>query len=78
MLITPGRQLSKTLFIIDESPETVFSIAICRQSGDRWQSKNCFLAIEKLFLNRYKQCFRLPFVASRATDGNQKTVSSDF
>ena len=39
--ITPGRRKSKTLFTIDElrskSLETVFSIAICRQSGDKGQ-----------------------------------------
>ena len=44
---TPGRRQSKTLLTIDErgskSPETVFSIAICRQSGDKWQSKTLFL-----------------------------------
>ena len=25
--------------------ETVFTIAICRQCGDKWQSKNLFLMI---------------------------------
>ena len=30
----------------DQKPlETVFSIAICRQSGDKWQSKTLFLMI---------------------------------
>ena len=28
-----------------KSLETVFSIAICRQSGDKWKSKILFLAI---------------------------------
>ena len=28
-----------------KSIETVFSIAICRQSGDKWQSKTLFLTI---------------------------------
>ena len=28
-----------------KSMETVFSIAICRQSGDKWQSKTPFLVI---------------------------------
>ena len=28
-----------------KSLETVFLIAICRQSGDKWQSKTMFLAI---------------------------------
>ena len=36
-------------FYIDErrskTLETVFSIAICRQSGDKWQSKSVFLTI---------------------------------
>ena len=46
---TPDRWLSKTLIlssIVDQkSSETEFSIAICRQSGDKWQSKTLFLAI---------------------------------
>ena len=37
---TPDRRQSNTLFTFDErgskSLETVFSIAICRQSGDEW------------------------------------------
>ena len=42
--------LNKILFtLIDErgsnSLETVFSIAICRQLGDKWQSKTLFLTI---------------------------------
>ena len=40
---TPGRRLSKTLLTIEERgsklDRTVFSIAICHQSGDKWQSK---------------------------------------
>ena len=43
---TPGRRLSKTLFILKQSKngdqnsiEMVFSIAICHTSGDKWQSK---------------------------------------
>ena len=44
---TSCRRQSKTLFTIDERSskplEAVFSIAICRQSGDKWQSKTMFL-----------------------------------
>ena len=48
---TPERRQSKTLVhvAIDEhgskSLEIVFSIAICRLSGDKWQSKILFLTI---------------------------------
>ena len=46
---TPSRRQSKTLSTIEErgskSIETVFSIAICRQCGDKWQSKTLFLTI---------------------------------
>ena len=28
-----------------KSQETVFSVAICRQSGDKWQSETMFLTI---------------------------------
>ena len=49
MLITPGRQQSKAPILsrnIDhKSIETVFSIAICRPTGDKWQSKTLFLSI---------------------------------
>ena len=48
-MITPDRRQSKTLSTIVEhgskSLETVFSIAICRQYGDKWQSKTLFLLI---------------------------------
>ena len=46
---TPERRQSKTLLTIDErgskTLETVFSIAICRQSGDKLQSKTMFVKI---------------------------------
>ena len=46
---TPDRWQSNTLILwtnVDQkSLETVFSIAICRQSGDKWQSKTLFLVI---------------------------------
>ena len=49
MYITLGRRQSKTLLTIDEadqkSIETVFSIVICRRSGDKWKSRTLFLAI---------------------------------
>ena len=48
-LISQDTRQSKTLLTIDEhgskSLETVFLIAICRQSGDKWQSKTLFLTI---------------------------------
>ena len=46
---TPGRQQSKTPILsksVDKkSIEIVFSIAICRQWGDKWQLKTLFLSI---------------------------------
>ena len=43
------RRQSKTLLkstnAEQKSTETVFSIAICRQSGDKWQSKTLLLTI---------------------------------
>ena len=46
---TPGRWQSKTPILsrnLDQkSIETVFSIAICRHTGDKWQSKTLFLSI---------------------------------
>ena len=48
-LYTPGRQQSKTLILsmnVDKkSLETEFLIAICRLTGDKWQSKTLFLMI---------------------------------
>ena len=47
--ITPGRRQSKTPIIsrnVDQkSIETMFSIAICRPTGDKWQLKTLFLSI---------------------------------
>ena len=41
-----NRKRSKQSTNADQkSLETVFSIAICRQSGDKWQSKTLFLTI---------------------------------
>ena len=46
---TPGRWQSKTPILsrnVDQkSIETVFLIAICRHTGDKWQSKTLFLSI---------------------------------
>ena len=46
---TPGRRQSKTPILsrnVDQkSIETVFSIAICRHTGDKWESKTLFLSI---------------------------------
>ena len=49
ILATPDRPQSKTLILstdVDQkSLETEFLIAICRPTGDTWQSKTLFLAI---------------------------------
>ena len=48
-LLTPDRRQSKTLILLtsvdQKSLKTKFSIAICRQIGDNWQSKTLFLSI---------------------------------
>ena len=46
-LLTPGRQQLKMLSMNadQKSIETVFLIAICRQCGDKWQSKTLFQTI---------------------------------
>ena len=48
-IYTPDRRQSKTLILstnVDKkSLGTEFSIAICRPTGDKWQSKTLFLAI---------------------------------
>ena len=48
-MITPGRRQSKTSILSTNvnknSLKTEFSIAICRPTGDKWQSKTLFLAI---------------------------------
>ena len=48
-VLTPGRRQSKTPILsrnVDQkSIETLFSIAICRPTGDKWQSKTLFLSI---------------------------------
>ena len=46
---TPGRRQLKTLILstnVDKKLlETEFLIAICRQTGNKWQSKTLFLAV---------------------------------
>ena len=65
---TSDRRQSKTLILlmnIDKKLfETEFLIAICRQTGDKWQSKTLFLAIFDLRLSIVKSVFdcRLPGV----------------
>ena len=48
-ITTPGRwQFEKSILstnVDQKSLETEFSIAICRPTGDKWQSKKLFLAI---------------------------------
>ena len=65
---TPGRRQSKTPILsrnVDQkSMETVFSIAICHQCGDKWQSKTLFLSIfdpHSSFVDSVFDC-RLPGV----------------
>ena len=52
--LTPDRRQSKTLIlstIVDPKKlETEILIVICRQFGDKWQSKTLFLAILSVFL----------------------------
>ena len=60
---TPGRRQSKTPILsrnVDQiSIETVFSIAICRHTGDKWESKKLFLSI-LICVRRLLIRFRLP------------------
>ena len=48
-LLTPGRRQWEMLVLsrnVDQkSLKTVFLIAICRHTGDKWQSKTLFLSI---------------------------------
>ena len=45
-LLTPGRRQSKRPILLrNVDPKTEFLIAICRQSGDKCQSKTLFLSI---------------------------------
>ena len=48
-IYTPGRRQSKMPILsrnVDQKTlETEFSIAICRHTGDKWQSKTLFLSI---------------------------------
>ena len=48
-IITLGRRQAKTLIQsrnVDKKPlETEFLIAICRPTGDKWQSKTLFISI---------------------------------
>ena len=63
-LFTPGRRQSKTPILsrnVDQkSIETVFSIAICRHTGDKWQLKTLILSIFDLRLSIVGSVFRLP------------------
>ena len=57
---TPDRQQSKMLIISPNKDqkllETEFSIAICRPTGDKWQSKTLFLAIFDLCSSSVFDC----------------------
>ena len=67
-VITPGRRQSKTSMLLtnidQKSLETEFLIAICRPTGDKWQSKMLFLAISYPRSSIVKSVFdcRLPSV----------------
>ena len=67
-MYTPGRRQSKTSIlstnVYQKSLETEFLIAICHQSGDKWQSKTLFLAIFDPRSSTVKSVFdcRLPGV----------------
>ena len=64
LFFTPDRRQSETLVLstnVDQkSLETEFLIAICRPTGDKWQSKTLFLSIfdprssivEKLYMKK--------------------------
>ena len=62
-MLTPHMRQSKTLLTIDECGSKIarnsVSIAICRQSGDKWQLKTLFLTIFDLRSSMYSR-FRLP------------------
>ena len=62
--ITTGRRQSKKLILstnVDQkSLKTEFSIAICRPTGDKWQSKTLFLAI----LTRVRRLLRAFSIAA--------------
>ena len=49
LIVTPGRQQSKTFILstnVDEkSFEIEFSIAVCCQTGNKWQSKTLFIPV---------------------------------
>ena len=67
-LFTPGRRQWKTPILLrnvdQKLIETVFSIAICRHTGDKWQLKTLFLSIfdpRSSFVGSILDC-RLPGV----------------
>ena len=68
---TPGRRQSKTLILSTnkdkKSLKTEFSIAICRPTGDKWQSKTLFLAFFDPRSSIVKNVFdcRLPCVVNK-------------
>ena len=59
--LTPDRQQSKMLILstnVDQqSLETEFSIAICRLTGNKWQSKTLFLVSFETCLSIVKRIF---------------------
>ena len=75
--LTPGRRQSKTLILstnVDQKwIETEFSLAICRLTGDQWQSKTLFLRIFDPRSSIVKNVFdcRLPCVGLLLTAEEQ-------
>ena len=78
-IITPGRRQSNTLLPIYKRVlkllEVVFSIAICRQSSDKWQSKTLFLTILIIARNSIFDCHLSPVGWQMAFDNS---VCNDF
>ena len=74
LIKTPGRRQSKTPILLrnvdQKSLGTEFLIAICRNSGDIWQSKTLFLSIFDLCLSIVDSVFncRLPGVINTCLD----------
>ena len=70
-VIIPGSGQSKLLILLTnvdkKSLETEFSIAICRPTGDKWQSKTLFYAFFDPHLLIFKSVlgFSLPGVVMR-------------
>ena len=89
--ITLDRQQSKTLLLSTNTDQTsleteVFFIAICRQLGDKWQSKTLFLAFFNQCLSIVKSAFecrlypvcKYHVLSNRHTYSYKSTVCTKF